>query len=66
MQTTTAERSDTEADSIFFLHTRTAILDILVKFLISIIRTAKASNKQCDLFNKESQEFIFNHNIRML
>lgn len=31
------------------------------KFLISTIRTAKASNKQCDLFNKESQKFKFNH-----
>lgn len=36
------------------------------KFLISTIRIAKASNKQCDLLNKESQEFKFSHNIRML
>lgn len=52
--------------TVFFSPHKDWILEILVKFLISTIRISKASNKQCDLFDKESQEFTLNHNIRML
>lgn len=65
MQTTTAERSDAEAENIFSTHDDSNPW-YAGKTPHFNYQDSNTLHKQCDLFNTESQDFTFSHNIRML